>query len=54
MNCYPAKEASLPFVLCRKTKGGKRDKALNTCFLSPNVANRTENITNPGRCEVQR
>lgn len=40
------------FVLYRKTKGGRRDKALNKCFLTPNVANRTEHITNLGRCEV--
>lgn len=25
---------------------------MNNCFLTPNVANRTEHITNLGRCEV--
>lgn len=29
-------------MLYRKTKGGRRDKALNNCFLALNVANRTE------------
>ncbi|KAL0624461.1 hypothetical protein AAY473_003510 [Plecturocebus cupreus] len=28
-----------------KPKGGRRDKALNNCFLTPNVANRAEHIT---------
>lgn len=39
-------------MLHRKTEGGRRDKALNKCFLT--LANRTEHITNRGRCEVQR
>lgn len=38
-------------MLYRKTKGGRRDKALNKCFLT--LANRTEHITNLGRCEIQ-
>lgn len=41
-------------MLYRKTKGGRRDKALNNCFLTPNVANRTEHITNLGRWKVRR
>lgn len=40
-------------MLYRKTEGGRRDKALNDCFLTPNVANRMEHITNLGRCEVE-
>lgn len=37
----------------KKTKGGRRDKALNKCFLTSKVANGTEHITILGRCEVQ-
>lgn len=43
---------SLLCSIYRKTQGGRRDKALNKCVLT--LANRTEHITNPGRCKVQR
>lgn len=51
MNCCPAKKAPFTFVLYRKAKGGREDKALKECFPTPDVADRTEHITNLGRCE---